>query len=112
MSMTVEIAASRIVRELHASETEIDRAIASSASLLATMAQARLDTAAPGATGQVAIMRLVKTIGALTDARSDIIRTHAELFKVGEERGDLPGVPSDCPNGQIHREVAPLRIAS
>jgi hypothetical protein len=76
------------------------------------MAQARLDTAAPVATGQVALMRLVKTIGALTDARSDIIRTHAELFKIGEERGDLPGVPSDCPNGQIEREVAPLRIAS
>lgn len=112
MPITVEIAASRIVRELHASETEIDRAIASSATLLATMTQARLDTAAPAATGQVAIMRLVKTIGALTDARSDIIRTHAELYKVGEERADFPGGPSDCPNVFTGQSTNKLRIAS
>jgi ABC-type transporter Mla subunit MlaD len=94
--MTAQIAANRITRELNASEEDIDRALTSCGTLLATITQARIDTNAPNETVQVAIMRLAKGIGALSTARSDMIRTHAELRKVGETRGDLPGLPSSC----------------
>lgn len=110
MSMTPQTAAARIIRELHNSEAEIDRALASSASLLATMAQARIDTASPLATGQVAIMRLVRSLSSLSDARSELVRTHSELLKVGEARADFVGSPSDCDliTGQ-HIDPVPLR---
>lgn len=112
MSMTPQTAAARIIRELHNSEAEIDRALASSASLLATMAQARIDTASPLATGQVAIMRLVRSLSSLSDARSELVRTHSELLKVGEARADFAVTPDDCKpltGGLV--EAAKLRIA-
>ena len=107
MSMTTQTAATRIIRELHNSEAEIDRALASSASLLAAMAQARVETGSPLATGQTAIMRLVRSLSSLSDARADLVRTHGELLKVGEARADFAGGPSECPNGLA--DSAPLR---
>ena len=89
MTLTPQIAANRIIRELCESETELDRTLARSASLLATVAQTRVDVGSSFADGQVAIMRLVRSISALTDARADLARTHGELRKIGEERGDL-----------------------
>lgn len=112
MTMTAQVAATRIVRELLASETEIDRALASSAALLATMAQARIDTGSPLATGQIAIMRLVRSLSSLTDARAEIVRAHGELLKIGDARADLPILPSDCqPLAVHHADAVPLRKA-
>lgn len=112
MSMTPQTAAARIIRELHNSEAEIDRALASSASLLATMAQARIDTASPLATGQVAIMRLVRSLSSLSDARSELVRTHSELLKIGNATADLAGGPGDCPTLAAGlTDIVPLRIA-
>lgn len=99
MAMNTQIAASRIVRDLVNSEIEIDRALVSSASLLATMVQARVDTDAPLATGQTAIMRLVRSLSSLSDARGDMIRVHADLLQVGQERGAFSLDPNGCPNG-------------
>ena len=96
MTMTTNVASMRIARDLIASEAEIDRALESSATLLATMARARLDTGATADTGQVAMMRLAGTVSALVDARKGIVQTHAELRKVGEERADIV-LPSECP---------------
>ncbi|MFM5893278.1 MAG: hypothetical protein ACKOQM_02445 [Novosphingobium sp.] len=101
MSMINNVATARIIRDLVRSETEIDSALASSASLLATMAKARIDTDAPVATGHVAIMRLVRSLNSLSDARGDLIRVHGELLKVGQERGDYSLDPNGCPNGQV-----------
>lgn len=97
MSMTPQIAAARIVRELSTSETDLDQAIASSAALLATMARARIDTGTAPADGQVAMMRLVRGLTSLTEARAEIVRTHGELRKIADTRGDVftPGV--ECP---------------
>jgi hypothetical protein len=97
--MTSEIATARIVRDLVKSETEIDCALACSASLLATMAQARLDTDAPLAMGHTAILRLVRSLNSLSEARSDLVRVHSELLKVGQERGDYSLDPNGCPTG-------------
>ena len=98
--MTSEIATARIVRDLVKSETEIDSALASSASLLATMAQARVDTDAPLAMGHTAIVRLVRSLNSLSEARGDLVRVHSELLKVGQERGDYSLDPNGCPNGR------------
>ena len=72
---------------------------ASSAALLATMIQARVDTDAPLATGQTAIMRLVRSLSSMTDARGDMVRVHADLLKVGQERADYSLDPNGCPKG-------------
>ncbi len=110
MPMTPQTAANRIIRELHTSEAEIDRALASSAALLATMAQARVDTGSPLATGQAAIMRLVRSLSSLSDARADLVRTHGELLKVGEARADFAGGPSDCPSAST--DAVPFRVVA
>lgn len=113
MPMTPQTAANRIIRELHTSEAEIDRALSSSASLLATMTQARVDTELPLATGQVAIMRLVRSLTSLSNARADLVRTHSELLEIGQVTADLAGGPSDCPTLKARfADPVPLRIAS
>ncbi len=89
MTLTPQVATNRIIRELCESEIQLDRTLARSASLLSTMAQARVDTGAPFAVGQVAIMRLVRSLSALADARADLARTHGELRQVGETRADI-----------------------
>lgn len=106
MAMNSQVAATRIQRELDTSELEIDRALASSAALLASMAQARIDTDAPMATGHTAIMRLVRSLNSLSDARTDIIRVHADLLKVGQERADFSLDPNGCPkNAKVANEA-------
>lgn len=97
MPMTPHVAAQRITRNLLAAENDIDRVLASGASLLADIAQARIDIGADAATGQIAIMRVTEALGALSTARKHFVQTHAELRKVGEERADIV-FPSECPN--------------
>ncbi len=112
MNMTSEVATARIIRDLVRSETEIDNALASSASLLATMAKARLETDAPIATGQAAIIRLVRSLNSLSDARGDLVRVHGELLKVGQERGDYSLDPSGCPNGKVGSEGEGIKLVA
>jgi len=96
MTMTPQIAAQRITRTLAATEQDLDRALANGATLLADIAQARMDVGADAGTGQIAIMRLTEALGALSTARKHVIQTHAELRKVGETRADIV-FPSECP---------------
>ena len=93
MTMTTKVAALRIARDLKALEDAIDTAIAAQCALGATMAQARIDTETPVVSGHVALMRLAKAGQMLVAARADTIRTHEDLYKVAEERGDLVDVP-------------------
>ena len=109
MGMNNDIATARIIRDLVNSETEIDNALASSASLLATMVQARIETNAPIATGHIAIMRLVRSLNSMSDARGDMVRVHAELLKVGQERGAFSLDPNGCPNGSASHEKPMLQ---
>ena len=89
MPMTSQVATARITRELREVEDALDQALARKAALIQTMMQARLDTEAPAHSGQVAIMRLAKAGQALISARGDIIRAHDDLFRLGQERGDI-----------------------
>lgn len=101
MTMTPEVAALRIVRDLKQLEDAIDAAIAAQCTLGATLAQARIDTESPAVTGQVAMMRLAKAGQMLIAARADAIRAHEDLYKVGEERGDL--LTSPKPSASLER---------
>lgn len=101
MTMTSEIAAVRIVRQLKQLEDAIDVAIGAQCALGATLAQARIDTDSPAVTGHVAMMRLAKAGQMLIAARADAIRAHEDLYKVGKERGDVLSAPK--PNGSLDR---------
>ena len=100
MSDIAKTSATQIFDTLIASECELDRALTSSATLLAAMTTARIETASPLATGHTAIMRLVRSLNSLTEARSDLIRVHADLLKVGQERGDMT-MPDGCPKKAV-----------
>lgn len=101
MTMTSEVAALRIVRELKQLEDAIDAAIAAQCALSATLVQARIDTDSPAVTGHVAMMRLAKAGQTLIAARADAIRAHEDLYRVGQERGDLVGAPK--PRASLER---------
>lgn len=101
MTMTSEVAALRIMRDLKQFEDAIDAAIAAQCNLGQTLIQARIDTDAPAITGHVAMMRLAKAGQMLVAARTDAIRAHEDLYKVGEERCDFVTAPK--PPSQIER---------
>jgi hypothetical protein len=99
--MTAEIAVLRIERDLKQLEDAIDAAIAAQCALCQTLAQARIDTSAPAVSGHVAMMRLAKAGQMLVAARTDAIRAHEDLYKVGQERGDIQTGPK--PSGALER---------
>ena len=101
MTMTSEVALLRITRDLKQFEDAIDAAIAAQCKLGQTLMQARMDTETPIVQGHVAVMRLAKAGQMLVSARSEAIRTHEDLYKVGEERGDLLTAPK--PNSAVQR---------
>lgn len=109
MPKSLQIAAETIQHNLVESEVEIDLAIASSAALLVSMTKARVETASPFATGQVAIMHLIKTIDALSDARTGMVRVHADLLRVAEERADYVGI-DECPGGASETTETGLKL--
>lgn len=111
MSKLVQSSAAEIQTNLLETETEIDLALARSAALLASMANARVVTSSPFATGQVAIMRLVKAIGALSDARTGVVRVHADLLRVGQERADFVTI-DECPKGVTTTDDAILKLVA
>ena len=93
MTMTFDIAALRVVRDLKQLEDAIDAAIAAQCALSQTITQARIAIDAPAITGHVAMMRLAKAGQMLVAARTDAIRAHEDLYKVGEERADFVTAP-------------------
>lgn len=94
MTMTPEVATLRIVRQLADIERGIDELIARNAELMSTMALARINADATLATGHHAMMRVAAGQQHLIGYRSDLIRAHADLLKVGQERG---GMADGCP---------------
>ena len=89
MTMTTQVAALRISRELKELEDAIDAAFARQCALGMTIAQARIETDTPAVTGHVALMRLAKAGQALITARAEAIRAHEDLYRIGEERADV-----------------------
>lgn len=92
--MDSKVFALRIARQLGECEQGVDRLMAETATLLAELASARATCDAFGS-GQRAIIRVVDAQRAMASVQSDLMRAHADLLKLGEERGDL--IDGDCP---------------
>lgn len=84
----------RIARKLADCEKGVDQLMADMATLLAEMATARAQCDSFG-TGQRAIARVVDSQKSLANVQADILRAHADLLKIGHERGDL--YDGECP---------------
>lgn len=85
----------RIVRSLAQCEEGADRLLADTAGLLSEMVAARLETDAAFGTGQRALSRVVEAQKSVLAAQVDLMRAHADLLKIGQERGDI--WTGDCP---------------
>lgn len=92
--MNTALHAKRIARQLADCEQNVDILMAGTASLLVEMANARVASDSFG-TGQRAIARIVEAQRALAGVQSDLMRAHADLLKIGQERGDM--LDGDCP---------------
>ncbi|WP_185965033.1 hypothetical protein [Glacieibacterium frigidum] len=72
-------AAQQVADQLFAAEAAIDAAIAATATLAALMPTVRTQAGAGACIGQDALLKAVATIGKLSDARTEIVATHAAL---------------------------------
>lgn len=95
MTMTSQIAVARITQKLGRTESTLDSLLVEQADLIATIVRAGMDLAASPASTQPTLMRLAKFQQTLIGARADLIRSHHNLLKVGQERGDI--LSGDCP---------------
>lgn len=84
----------RIARQFADCEKGVDRLMADTATLLAELAGARASCDAFG-TGQRAITRVTEAQRSIASIQADLLRAHADLLKIGAERGDL--IDGDCP---------------
>jgi hypothetical protein len=93
-------AARRIAEALVPSEGDIDTAIASTAQLIGTIAQARSETNVPLSMCQDSLAALSATMAALVEARCRIAAAHEGLAKARVEAGLRAygmGDVSECP---------------
>lgn len=88
MSITIDAATARLIREMSASETAIDDALVSATSLLHTAALAQREFAdAPVTKSQSALLHLNKLLAGLIEARGEALRVHGQLLDIGQEMG-------------------------
>jgi hypothetical protein len=97
--MTIRMNASRIRRELPATERAFDEAMLASAKLLESLVAARLESGVAASTGQAAIIRLTEAQREMANAQSNLLRVHSEMVKVAGEHmiadeGCPPMIPS------------------
>lgn len=85
MSMSLNVAAVRLAREVPTAEQAIDEALLATANVLQTMLKARIGGEVPAHTGQLALVKLVHTQKALIEASSGFLRVHEELASLGRE---------------------------
>lgn len=69
----------------------IDTSIVRAANLIATIAEARLESGVAAEVGHEAFMRAAATLHALSDARDHVVACHRELAGVRDVQGIDPG---------------------
>ena len=84
-------AAQQVADQLFAAEAAIDAAITATATLAALMPSVRAQAGAGACIGQDALLKAVATIGKLSDARTEIVATHAAL-RVAQRQVGLDAV--------------------
>ena len=104
--------AQQVADQLFAAEAAIDAAITATATLAALMPSVRTQAGAAVCIGQDALLGAVATIGKLSDARTEIVATHAALRVAQRQVGldavafgglvQKSGTPgADGPNGRL-----------
>lgn len=107
MSMSVNVAAVRLAREVPMAEKAIDDALMATANVMQTMLAARSSDEVPNHAGQIALARLIQSQKALMDASNDFLRVHQELATLGREMmvadyGECPPIKGDVADGIAH----------
>ncbi|RNJ62763.1 MAG: hypothetical protein EDM03_08925 [Porphyrobacter sp. IPPAS B-1204] len=88
MSLTIDAATARIVRELHASEATICDALVAASALMHSTALADSQFAeVPALKSQSALLHLNKMLSGLIEARGEALRAHSQLLDIGREMG-------------------------
>lgn len=85
MSMSVNVAAMRLAREVPSAELAIDAALLATTNVLQTMLSARSEGLVPAHAGQVALAKLIQSQKSLMEASNDFLRVHRELAALGRE---------------------------
>ena len=96
MSLDLNTATARILREMGQSEVAIADALVAVAALMHTAALANREVDdAPVLQTQAALMHLNKLLGGLVEARGQAMRVHGELRDIGREMGatEVPWCP-------------------
>ncbi|PEQ14716.1 hypothetical protein B2G71_01960 [Novosphingobium sp. PC22D] len=84
----------RVVRKLKSVETGLDELLAQAADLMAQISRARVSDDRSMLEGQRPIARIASMQQNLVEARSDIVRVHADLAKILAGTKDIP---TNCP---------------
>jgi hypothetical protein len=88
MSLEINAATARLVREMNTAEETIADALVATAGLLHTAATASREVPeAPVLQAQAALLRLNKMVGSLIEARGEALRVHGQLLDIGREMG-------------------------
>jgi len=83
-------AARRIAKALRPSEDTLDTSIVASATLIASIAQARLDAGLAAEIGHDALMSAAAGMASLAQARDHVVTCHRQLAGVRDTRGMEP----------------------
>jgi hypothetical protein len=101
-----------ISRRLHTSESTLDAALHEMASLAALLPRARIDAGLSAVAGQQAFDSTAAAIGALTEARAHLVRTHGALAALARRLGLTPVAagPLDKPDDRppVGGNILPL----
>ncbi|MBO0749446.1 MAG: hypothetical protein J2O44_03310 [Porphyrobacter sp.] len=92
----------RISRGLKTVEAGIDQLLAEAGELMADVTRARVALGESALAGQRPIARLSSLQQKLVEARSDIVRAHADLAKISAKQKDLP---TGCPVAELTSEA-------
>lgn len=112
MSFTIHTAAARLSRQVPDAEAAVDDAMLKIAEVITTSIGARRDTGIRETSGQAAIARLHKALGAMIAVQSDLLRAHGLMLSIARETGitQQPTCP-DRPSGLIDAQVEHLKVA-
>lgn len=95
MAMTLQVAQTRISREIQEAETAISEALLRGAQLFTSLVAARQDLGMASALGHETLLRLTKTQQALLSAEGDMVRVHGGILDIN--RTITGNLTDDCP---------------
>lgn len=106
---TVTKLTGQIQRDIPLAEFDVDTALLSVATLMASLVSARIESGAPSGTGNRALLELVKAQEAMVTASGSVAKAHIAMLGVAREVGthDI----DECPKPSA-RAAAPLRAVA